>query len=386
MQQQVFPPEVLENSVETYLPQVTVKSQLIYSTLLAMLVLLLALLPVIKVDVPVPGNGEISTAFGRHEIRSQISGVLQEVNVRDNQLVKKGDLLFVVTKQAIETKQTITQDQKEQIEVNLNDLKELVANYQSARPAGALYQQQQDNLKMELSFKLSELQTAAKNLSTFRQLYREKAATAKELEGVQAEYNRIIAEKNNVLNRYLSQWQQELNQFRTQLGNLQMQQQQISEEKELYSVRSPLTGSIQMISGKTAGNYVQVGEQLAILSPDTTLLAECLLNPRDIGLIRKDMPVNFQVDAFNYNEWGLIQGSVVDISNDFVMIQNQPLFRVRCKLNSTELKLKSGFTGKLKKGMTVRAVFVVARRSLMQLLYDNVDDWLNPVKDTRPKS
>ncbi len=98
------------------------------------------------------------------------------------------------------------------------------------------------------------------------------------------------------------------------------------------------------------------------------------------------MPVNFQVDAFNYNEWGMIQGSVVEISNDFVMIQNQPLFRVRCKLNSTELKLKSGFTGKLKKGMTVRAVFVVARRSLMQLLYDNVDDWLNPVKDTRPKS
>jgi membrane fusion protein, peptide pheromone/bacteriocin exporter len=383
MQQQVFPPEVLENSVETYLPQVTVKSQLIYTTILGILTALFILLPVIKVNVPVPGNGEISTELGRHEIRSQVNGVLQEVNVKDNQLVKKGDLLFVVTKQAMETKQTNTELQRSEKEGLVKDLEELVSDYQSARPTTPLYKQQLSSLKIELLYKEKELGLARGNLNRNKELLREKIASPKELEDVQAVYNRILSEKNGLLNTRLSQWQQELNQYRTEAGNLEMQQQQIAEEKELYSVKAPLTGSIQMMAGKAPGNYVQAGEQLAVLSPDTTLLAACLLAPRDIGLIRKDMPVSFQVDAFNYNEWGMIKGSVADISNDFVMVQNQPFFKVRCKLNSTELRLKNGYKGKLKKGMTVRAVFVVARRSLMQLLYDNVDDWLNPVKESK---
>lgn len=43
-----------------------------------------------------------------------------------------------------------------------------------------------------------------------------------------------------------------------------------------------------------------------------------------------------------------------------------------------EISLKNGYTGKLKKGMTLRGVFVVVKRSIFQLLFDSVDDWVNP--------
>jgi hypothetical protein len=33
----------------------------------------------------------------------------------------------------------------------------------------------------------------------------------------------------------------------------------------------------------------------------------------------------------------------------------------------------------LKKGMSFRARFVVSRRSLWQLLFDRLDDWVNPL-------
>ena len=42
------------------------------------------------------------------------------------------------------------------------------------------------------------------------------------------------------------------------------------------------------------------------------------------------------------------------------------------------LQLKSGRVGKLKKGMTVSAHFMVTRRSLFDLLYQKIDDWANP--------
>ncbi len=140
-----------------------------------------------------------------------------------------------------------------------------------------------------------------------------------------------------------------------------------------------------MTASKAVGSYVQQGEQLAVLSADSNLIPGCDATPGDIGLITKDMKVRFQVDAFNYNEWGMIEGVVLDVADDFVLIQNQPMFKIRCKLNTTELQLKNGYKGKLKKGMSVRGVFVVARRSLLQLLYDNLDDWLNPVRsDSKP--
>jgi HlyD family secretion protein len=117
---------------------------------------------------------------------------------------------------------------------------------------------------------------------------------------------------------------------------------------------------------------------LGIISPDSSLIAECYVSPNDIGLLRKNMHVSFQIDAFNYNEWGLVQGKIIDIARDFVVINEKPIFKVKCQLDKKALQLKNGYAAPLKKGLTFRARFVVTKRSLYQLLYDKTDDWLNP--------
>lgn len=48
-------------------------------------------------------------------------------------------------------------------------------------------------------------------------------------------------------------------------------------------------------------------------------------------------------------------------------------------LSRSYLALKSGTIGHLKKGMTVRVRFVVAERTRLQLIYIEMDDWLNPL-------
>lgn len=90
------------------------------------------------------------------------------------------------------------------------------------------------------------------------------------------------------------------------------------------------------------------------------------------------MPVRFQVDAFNYNEWGMVKGEILSIDNDFVLINNQPAFKVRCRFASTTLSTTHGVSASLKKGMTLQARFILTKRSLFQLLYDKTDDWINP--------
>jgi len=95
-------------------------------------------------------------------------------------------------------------------------------------------------------------------------------------------------------------------------------------------------------------------------------------------LLKKENKVNFQVSAFNYNQWGLANGKIEEIGNDVQIINNTPTFKVLCSLDQNFLKLKNGFKGKLKKGMVVNAQFELTERSLFDLLYDKIDDWLNP--------
>lgn len=88
--------------------------------------------------------------------------------------------------------------------------------------------------------------------------------------------------------------------------------------------------------------------------------------------------MKFQIDAFNYNQWGLLEGKVIEIDNNITLQENQAFFKVRCQLNTKEMKLKSGYKTNVSKGMTLTTRYIIARRSLFDLLFDKVDDWLNP--------
>jgi HlyD family secretion protein len=129
---------------------------------------------------------------------------------------------------------------------------------------------------------------------------------------------------------------------------------------------------------------VQAGEALAVISPASGLVAEVYVTPRDVGLIRVGAPVRMLIDAFNYTDWGVVTGRVVEVSGDFVQVGGQPMFKVKCSMDRDWLSLRNGFTGHLRKGMTLRARFVVAERSLFQLLFDDVNDWLNPAQAPLP--
>lgn len=187
---------------------------------------------------------------------------------------------------------------------------------------------------------------------------------------------RVLAETQR------SQWQADLNTHRAALAELREQQQQLRQESRLYVLTAPVAGTVQQLAGKYAGSYVQAGELLGTISPDGDLLAECYVAPKDIGFMRAGMPVRVQVDAFNYNQWGMLEGQVTEVARDYVLLgDKQPVFKVRCRLNRSYLQLKSGYRGQLRKSMTVRARFQLAERSLWQLLFDKADDWLNPTQN-----
>jgi membrane fusion protein, multidrug efflux system len=96
-------------------------------------------------DVPVYLNGLGSvTAFNTVSIRSRVDGQLVQVNFREGQQVKQGELLAVVDPRPFEVQLSQAQAQLFKDQAQLRDAKLNFERFKSLRDAGAVSQQQVD--------------------------------------------------------------------------------------------------------------------------------------------------------------------------------------------------------------------------------------------------
>ena len=384
MDEQIFPKEIIEETAEVHLWNHTVRSQVIYSTIMIGISVSLALLPFIHVDVGVRSRGMVRPVMQRQVVTSLVSGKIKRWHVRENSLVREGDLLVEIESAGVDEQLSANNRRRLRIRDYMYDLEKL-RNWkmfsQIDRPLQlktALYKQETAKLRREIQNAISDYHERRDVFIRKRQLYHRDVISESEFE--QAKY-RVEAAANHrrfLVEQKRGDWEAELESYRNEMNRLAAEYQQLQEEKQLSLIHAPVTGTMQDVAGKSVGALVRVNEKLANISPDTGLVAECLVAPRDIGLIKKGMRARFQFDAYDYHEWGAVEGRVQEISEDISMTDNRPVYKVLCLLEQENLKLKSGFRGKIKKGMTFRVRFKVARRSLFQLLYERMDDWLNP--------
>jgi membrane fusion protein, peptide pheromone/bacteriocin exporter len=383
MQSQLFPPEIIENTTESYLPSVSVRSQSIYIFVLLAIIGAFAATPFVFVDVSVQSNGVIRTVAEKNEIRSLVSGLISVAKVKENTPIIQGQTLFVLKTDVLDTKIRLNSYQQNEKRQLIQDLSLLVKIDSSSilKVKGLMSPlciQQYNQFRYTLQENIQHQRKVKKELDTDRFLYKEKVIAMREFDEKEYAYNQLVAEYRSSIERQITFWQSDLSRYQIEFTELGALQKQLLEEKETYVIKASATGTIQQLTGKYVGSSIQAGENLGIISPDSNLLVECYVSPQDIGFLRKDMQANFQINSFNYNQWGLASGKILNVANDFIIQNQKPVFKVQCLMDKTFLKLKTGYIGKIKKGMNLRARFIITRRSIYQLMYDKVDDWVNP--------
>ena len=383
MQHLVHPPTVIEYTTEAYLPQVTVRGQLIYCSVALAIVAALCALPFIYTEVSVQSSGMVRTVAERNELRPLVAGTIAQVFVHDNQPVRQGQPMIRLQTEVLDSKLRLNRSQQGEKLLNIHDLDRLVhASRQNLLSVvglqSPLVRQQYEQFRFLLTENQQTQVKRKREMDVTQQLYQDKVLAKQEFEDKEYTYNTVVAQYASQIERQVSEWQASLTQHQLALDELRAQERQFLNEQKLHTIQAPVAGTVSQLGGRYPGSYVQPGEVLGVVSPDSNLLVECYVSPKDIGLLRPGMTTRMQVDAFDYNQWGMVQGKITEVSNDILVIKDSPMFRVKCQLDQNFLSLKEGYKGYLKKGMTVRARFVVTRRSLFDLLYDKADDWLNP--------
>lgn len=372
------------NTLENLVSKNKTKSFSIYFIILLVIIVFLGLLPVIKVDISSQSRGIIRSKTDNVPVSTMVSGRINWIDLKNNAFVKKGDTLLRISKENLESDKKTQDTLSESVSALLHDISALLQNKTNHLLTAAA---REDLLKFqfgknELQSKISQAQISHDRNKI---LYDKEIIAKADFEKL--EYELRLARQ--ALQSYVSQqkltWENQKRDLEDRLKNLNGTVAKINAESNNYIVLAPVSGTIENYSGIQKGSFINASQSIATISSTDHLLVECNVSPNDIGLIKKNQKVKFQLDAFNYNQWGLLEGKVIDIDRNITLQNDQAFFKVRCALNSKTLQLKSGYQANVSKGMTLTTRYIITRRSLFDLLFDKIDNWLNPKQISNSK-
>jgi len=377
---ELFPKEIIEHSTEYFIPKNTVKSTIIYGLVLLVMVYGIAVLPFLSIPIFTSGRGLLKPNKDRMSITSINPGRVTYNAIENNTKVEMGDTLVVLQTNVLDDQLNLNHKKIEIITKEIADLKNIVSNKRSA--VATLLTPKFKREMIQYNARLTQHYTKLKNLKIA--LERNTKLLAKGvIAKVEYEDSKLAYDlENNALHQFQkstrNSWQATITELENQLIEYENNVEQVMNNKKSYVITAPIKGTLINSSSMNNGSFINAGKLLGEITPDTELIAECYISPKDIGLIDKDKDVTFQIDAFNYNQWGLASGKIIRVGEDVEFIENQPFYKIQCKLNEGQLKLKNGYSRPLGKGMTLNARFEITERTLYDLLYDKMDDWLNP--------
>lgn len=377
---QIFPKEILESTVAAHQFKHGTKSKVIYAIIIIAILVLLISLPFIKVDIYTSARGIIKPDKERLSVASLNSGKIVSVNLKNNKRVQEGDTLLVLDNTIISEKLKLSSNQISDIRLFINDLTYLIENKSVSvvNIASPKYQKEYLLYQQNLHDLQTRFQKTKQDFERNTLLYKKEVIAKVEFENTKLEYDLALSKINQLKQQQRNTWQANLTEYKNSLLELESTNNQLQENISQFVVTAPITGILINTMGLEIGSFLSSGQRIVDISPDTNLLVECFVSPKDIGLLKLNNQANFQIDAYNYNQWGLATGKIIDIGKDIEFIENTSVFKIQCKIDQKQLKLKNGFAGELKKGMTLNAQFKLAERTLFDLLYDKVDDWINP--------
>lgn len=373
----LFPIEIVEYTNEKYWVRRNIKSKIIYITIICLLIIGICILPLIKIELSSQSRGSIRSTNEDNTLQSAISAEIESITLHENQVVNVGDTLIYLRTDAIDEQIHRLSERLTENTIFMEDITDL-QNGNFNKIASSKYRAEYTQSLSKIGQQQVSLNQAKSEYNTSQELYKKGVESKYDFQQNEHKYNLAQSQLISIKQELKNSWQAEQTRLELENRDLQSQLLRLQKDKNQYYIIAPISGNIVQYNGSKKGNFVTAGQTLAQIVSDDNLIVECYVSPTDIAYIYEGQVVNIQMDAFDYRQWGLAKGKVKEIVSDVTSIDNQPFFRVRCSMDQTHLNLKNGHQGNIKKGMTLTGRFSLTERSLSDLLFDKVDNWVNP--------
>ena len=327
----------------------------------------LAWLALAKTEEIVTAPGKLEPLGVVKDVQMPVGGVVNQVLVKEGDRVKKGQLLLKLDTEA-------TQDRKASVEKTIQ------------------FKEQQLSLKQE------ELTRYLAVNDTEQQVLRDSLVLQKEVlsrldklnrEGATAELQ-FLQQRNRVQEvagqleqakverlRQQAILEQGARELSSNLADLRSKLIELNVNIRYQAIRAPEAGLVFELKPKSKGFVAETSEPVMKIVPFDRLEARVEVPSKDIGFVQVGKAADISIDSFPATDFGVLQGTVRKIGSDALppdQLKQFYRFPVDIRLNSQQLKLKSGANLPLQVGMSITANVKLRKVTYLQLLLSDFKD------------
>ena len=377
-----------------------------------------------QLDLIVVARGRMVTPLPNIIVQPLETSIIQSIDVRNGQIVKKGGRLATLDA-------TFTEADESQLRTRLHSLDNQLQRLDAALSGGKRTAFAGDDADSQLQTRLSRESDAGyaaqsrrleetiarlrASLDTARRDQQVLASRAKVLKENEAMQQELVSKKMAVRSRLLdaqdrllevergiematnkqieirrelaaleaeklsfqSGWRQKLMEELLTVSRerdaVNEQLQKAGKRNKLVELTSPADAVVLEIAKLSQGSIVQAAEKLFTLVPlGAELEVEVQIDAMDVGYVKVGDTAHIKFDAYPFQKHGSLIGTLRTISEDAFRrevtgVGMEAYYTSRIRLQSTRLNLMPE-SAKLMPGMTTSAEIVVGRRSVMSYI------------------
>ena len=396
------------------------------------IIVFIAWAAVTQVDEVAIAPGEVVPSEYMQSIQHLEGGIVSEINVKEGDLVQKGQLLIKLdgnsVKQdlsSLQVKQLGLDYQAERLRAFVNylepDFDKIADNHEDLKQEQmkafksmiAARDAEKQIIGEQITQKAQTIKRLQKNLETLQnnfKLVEEERGIKKKLADqgamskvkffeIEKALNDIKGEVNEAESQIV-QAENELSEYQTRLDSLEAKHRddayreldsidseslqnkerikKLIEQVTRLEIKSPSYGLVKSLNAKTIGGVIASGQLIVEIVPlEGSLLVECKIMPRDIGHVRKGQDVTVKISAYDFSRYGTVSGKLEYISaTTFTAEDNSRYYLGR-------ISLDKNYVGNDEKqnlivpGMTVQSDIVTGEKSVLAYLLKPIHSSLN---------
>ena len=327
----------------------------------------LAWLALAKTEEIVTAPGKLEPLGVVKDVQMPVGGVVDQVLVKEGDRVKKGQLLLKLDTEA-------TQDRKASVvktiqfkEQQLSLKQEELTRYLAVNDTEQ--QVLRDSLVLEKEV-LSRLDKLNREGATAELQFLQQRNKVQEVAGQlqQAKVERL---------RQQAILEQGARELESNLADLRSKLIELNVNIRYQAIRAPEAGLVFELKPKSKGFVAETSEPVMKIVPFDRLEARVEVPSKEIGFVQVGKAADISIDSFPSSDFGVLQGTVRKIGSDALppdQLKQFYRFPVDIRLNSQQLKLKSGASLPLQVGMSITANVKLRKVTYLQLLLSDFKD------------
>lgn len=322
-----------------------------------------------KLDVVITSTGNIQPEGNLQIVQTYAGGIVNTINVKEGVHVEAGDTLLTLNTDSIDIDENQLLNQKRIIEIQQQLYKKIlegedisVIDYSDYNEQELSYIRTITDSDMSYKNKLKSLENEKENaeinlkiaqlqLEQYKEIGSERQ---NQIQSAQVEQYKLNVDNADIqIKDAKTQYSQQINSYISELSekkkDIDNNLEKYALSKEYQTIIAPVSGYINSLNVNTIGETVASAQELVTIVPDNTPLEMlCYVKNMDISDIREGMEAEIKLDAYSYNKYGTVKGTVKYVSpSSFVSdsMGNVYLVKIELNNNNSNIELISGLSG-----------------------------------------